>query len=99
MAPTPPSADSPSHDEKTRRNVACVNCRNSKASNKASYRLRIILLVAVLFFVHFLFTFRSSLEAEFITDHGTTLGPMQVEFHPWPAMPEVCQAANLMRGR
>ncbi|TFB00829.1 hypothetical protein CCMA1212_007249 [Trichoderma ghanense] len=30
MAPTPPSAESPSHDERTRRNVACVNCRNSK---------------------------------------------------------------------
>ncbi|KAH8125096.1 hypothetical protein FP744_10002711 [Trichoderma asperellum] len=36
MAPTPPSADSPSHDEKTRRNVACVNCRNSKVRCKSS---------------------------------------------------------------
>ncbi|KAL7934450.1 hypothetical protein V8C35DRAFT_300922 [Trichoderma chlorosporum] len=34
MAPTPPSADSPSHDERTRRNVACVNCRNSKVRCK-----------------------------------------------------------------
>ncbi|KAL6824983.1 hypothetical protein V8C40DRAFT_245283 [Trichoderma camerunense] len=36
MAPTPPSADSPSHDERTRRNVACVNCRNSKVRCKTS---------------------------------------------------------------
>ncbi|KAL6871885.1 hypothetical protein J3F83DRAFT_732961 [Trichoderma novae-zelandiae] len=36
MAPTPPSAESPSHDERTRRNVACVNCRNSKVRCKSS---------------------------------------------------------------
>ncbi|KAL7795783.1 hypothetical protein V8C37DRAFT_373433 [Trichoderma ceciliae] len=39
MAPTPPLADSPSHDEKTRRNVACVNCRNSKVRCKSSQTL------------------------------------------------------------
>ncbi|KAL7947326.1 hypothetical protein V8C42DRAFT_317471 [Trichoderma barbatum] len=38
MAPPPPSpsVDSPSHDERTRRNVACVNCRNSKVRCKTS---------------------------------------------------------------
>ncbi|PTB72896.1 hypothetical protein M440DRAFT_1441756 [Trichoderma longibrachiatum ATCC 18648] len=36
MAPTPPSAGSPSHDERTRRNVACVNCRNSKVRCRSS---------------------------------------------------------------
>ncbi|KOS19616.1 Regulatory protein LEU3 [Escovopsis weberi] len=42
MAPSPPLADTQiavsasSHDERTRRNVACINCRNSKVRCKTS---------------------------------------------------------------
>lgn len=41
MAPTPPSADaassaSPHSEDRTRRNVACVNCRNSKVRCRSS---------------------------------------------------------------
>ncbi|POR35155.1 Zn(2)-Cys(6) zinc finger domain protein, partial [Tolypocladium paradoxum] len=43
MAPTPPSVDAPTAastpgnlDDRTRRNVACVNCRNSKVRCRTS---------------------------------------------------------------
>lgn len=46
MTPTPPaeaaSSASPSRDERIKRSVACVNCRNSKVSPNKSQELNTV---------------------------------------------------------